>query len=102
MSMNEKVDIQIGRRRFSVEMEGLTPMEISALAAEVNKKMDEIAGQNDKVIDTALLAILTALHFADDMLKLEDKQRTQEMALERKVESMTLGLKTALAVVGKG
>lgn len=94
--MNEKVDIQVFRRKLTVEMEGLTPMEISALAQKVHDKMTEISEQNKGIADSSLLAILASLHFAHDLDKVSQARETSQIALERKVEEMTLALRAAL------
>ena len=99
--MNEKVDIEIFRRRLTVEMEGLTPMEISALAQKVHDKMTEISEQNNKIADSSKLAILAALHFAAELQASKDAQSTQGMALERRVEELNQSLRAALAAAGK-
>lgn len=99
--MNEKVDIEIFRRRLTVEMEGLTPMEISALAQKVDERMREISDQNNKIADSSKLAILAALHFAAELQAAKDSQSTHNAALERRVEEMNLALRTALAAAGK-
>lgn len=99
--MNEKVDIQIFRRRLTIEMEGLTPLEIKALATRVDEKMQELHEHNRGVADSSLLAILTALHFAADLEKLQDGRQTEQLALEKKVEELTLALRSALSHVSK-
>src|SRR5262249_44559430 len=95
--MNEKVDIQVFRRRFTIEMEGLTPLEIKALAMKVDEKMNEIHHQNKGVADSSMLAILTALHFASDLDKAQAGRQTEQMALEKKVEELTTTLRAALS-----
>lgn len=99
--MNEKVDIQIFRRRLTVEMEGLTPLEIKALATKVDDKMNEISHQNKGIADSSLLAILTSLHFAADMEKMQGARETEQMALEKKIEELTTALRAALSHVSK-
>lgn len=99
--MNEKVDIQVFRRRLTVEMEGLTPLEIKALATKVDDKMNEISHQNKGVADSSLLAILTSLHFAADLEKTHAARETEQIALEKKVEELTLALRSALSHVAK-
>ena len=94
--MNEKVDIQVFRRKLTVEMEGLPPMEISALAQKVHDKMSEISEQNKGIADSSLLAILASLHFAADLEKGAQSREVAQMAIERKVEEMTIALRAAL------
>jgi cell division protein ZapA (FtsZ GTPase activity inhibitor) len=99
--MNEKVDIQVFRRRLTVEMEGLTPLEIGALAEKVHQKMTEISEHNNKIADSSILAILAALHFAADLEALRAKTATEHSAFERKVEELSVSLRAALSHVSR-
>lgn len=99
--MNEKVDIQVFRRRLTVEMEGLTPLEIGALAEKVHQKMSEISEQNNKIADSSILAILAALHFAADLETERSKHATHQSVFERKVEELTVALRAALSHASK-
>src|SRR6202034_726743 len=67
--VNEKVEVQIGTRRLTVEIEDLTPIEINALAQKVSERMTELQQQNNKVADTSKIALLVALSFAADLDK---------------------------------
>ena len=96
--MNEKVDIEIARRRLTVEMEGLTPMQISSLAQRVTDKMAEISAHNNKIADSSKLAILTALAFAEELLRIKESRDTEMRILERKIDEFTLSLQSTLAV----
>lgn len=95
--MNDKVDIEIFRRKLTVEIEGLTPFEINAIAQKVHDKMDEMASQNTKIADSSKLAILAALSFAIELAKVNEARDTESRALEHKVEELTLSLQTALS-----
>lgn len=99
--MNEKVDIQVFRRRLTVEMEGLTPLEIKALATQVEDRMTEISRQNSGLADSSVLAILTSMFFAADLEKMQGARQTEQMALEKKVEELTTALRAALSHVQK-
>ena len=99
--MNDKVDIEIFKRRMTVEMEGLTPMEINALAQKVNERMLEISAQNKMIADSSKLAILSALYFAVELQKISDAPSLESSALERKVEELSLSLRAALSHVAK-
>lgn len=98
--MNEKVDIEVFRRKLTVEIEGMTPIEINALAQKVSDKMQEIADQNNKIADSSKLAILTALSFAIEHEKLKEAQDTQLRASEHKIEELTMLLQSALSAAG--
>lgn len=99
--MNDKVDIEIFRRRLTVDMEGLTPMEISAIAQKVDERMREISEQNSKIADSSKLAILSALHFAAELQQVRDARSTENAALERKIEELNHVLRSALAGAAK-
>jgi cell division protein ZapA (FtsZ GTPase activity inhibitor) len=99
--MNDKVDIEVFRRKLTVEMEGLTPMEISTLAQKVHDRMSEISDQNNKIADSSKLAILAALFFAAEHEKVRQARSTEQAALERKVEELSLSLRAALTHAGK-
>ena len=95
--MNEKVDIEVFKRRLTVEIEGFTPMEIGALAQEVTDKMREVAASNEKIADTSKIATLAALLFAAELWRLREKVDTENRVLDNKVEKLTLTLQNSLA-----
>lgn len=97
MALNEKVDVEIAKRRFTIEMEGLTPMEISALAQQVEEKIRESADENPKIADSGKLAIIAALKFAAALAKAEASQDTMNRVTEHKVEELSIALQSALA-----
>jgi cell division protein ZapA (FtsZ GTPase activity inhibitor) len=94
--MNDKVDIEIYKRKITVEIEGLTPIEINALARKVDERMQEISALTG-VIDSSKLGILTALHFAADQARIVESQDTQTRFVESKVEELSYALQQALA-----
>ncbi len=95
--MNEKVEIEVFRRRLTIEMEGLNPLEINSLAQRVHDRMTDIAHQNKDVADSSKLAILTAMFFAAETQQLRDARSTEQASLERKVEELSLTLRAALS-----
>ena len=94
--MNEKVEIQIGNRKLVVEMEGLIPMEINALAQKVSERMAEISGQNKAVADTSKIALLVALSFAADFEKERRGHETTKKILDASVERLSQSLRESL------
>jgi cell division protein ZapA (FtsZ GTPase activity inhibitor) len=94
--MNEKVDIIIGKRKLTVEMEGLTELEIISLAEEVSEKLAEVSKHNDKIADTSKLAILTALELASDLRREREASLTARLVAERKIEELAATLKSSL------
>lgn len=94
--MNEKVEVQIGTRRLTVEMESLTPIEINALAQKVSERMAELQQQNNKVADTSKIALLVALSFAGDLDKEIRAHETTRRILENSAEKLSQSLRESL------
>lgn len=95
--MNEKIDVEIYRRKLTVGIEGLTPIEISALAQNVQARMEQIFKENPNIADSSKIAILAALSFAVENFKSDQAASASERALENKVEHMSLALRGALS-----
>jgi cell division protein ZapA (FtsZ GTPase activity inhibitor) len=94
--LNEKVEVQIGTRRLVVEIEGLTPIEINALAQKVSARMSELQQQNNKVADTSKIALLVALSLAADLDKeVRGHEMTRRM-LENSAERLSQSLRESL------
>jgi cell division protein ZapA (FtsZ GTPase activity inhibitor) len=101
--LNEKVEVQIGSRRLVVEMEGLTPIEINALAQKVGERLMELQGQNKTVADTSKIALLVALSFATELSQERAAHDTTRRLLENKAEQLTQILRESLdAAPGAG
>ena len=94
--MNEKVEVQIGTRRLIVEMEGLTPIEINALAQKVSERVGDLQSQNNKVADTSKIALLVALSFAAELDKERSAHDLTRRLLENKAESLSQSLRESL------
>lgn len=98
--MNEKVDVEIARRRLSIEIEGLTAFEIHAIAASVDEKIKDVEASYPKVADTSKLAIYAALELATELYKLQQAQSTNHNALENTIDRITGHLQETLTAVG--
>lgn len=94
--MNEKVEVQIGTRRLVVEMEGLTPIEINALAQKVSERVVDLQSQNNKIADTSKIALLVALSFAAELDKERQAHDLTRRLLENKAESLSQSLRESL------
>ena len=94
--MNEKVEVQIGTRRLIVEIEGLTPIEINALAQKVSERVVDLQSQNSKVADTSKIALLVALSFAAELDKERQGHDLTRRLLENKAESLSQSLRESL------
>jgi cell division protein ZapA len=65
------------------------------LASEVDRKMREIAGQVTTV-DTAKIAVMTALNLADELFQCRKGQEKERIELGEKVTAITGQLASAL------
>lgn len=92
--MKDKVVLQIYGREFEVEAEGLSPLELYALAEEITAKMKELSAQS-KIADSSKLAILTALNYAEELSRLRKQVEGSQETDHRKVEEMILTLQEA-------
>ncbi|MBI3554324.1 MAG: cell division protein ZapA [Elusimicrobia bacterium] len=94
--MNEKVDIEIAKRRLTVEMEGFNPLQIMELARQVHEKIEQVASRT-KIADSSRLAILAALEIAAELNQVKDAQAIERNAVENKISEFAAALKGALA-----
>ncbi len=95
--LNEKVDVVIAGRKFTIEMEGLSQLEISSIAQLVNDRMEQIK-EEQKVVDSSKLAIMTALEIAAELQKLKSKMEDFDAVERRKVDKMLVSLSKVLGV----
>lgn len=95
--MNEKVDVEIAKRRLTIEMEGLTPLQIMELARQVQDRIEQASSHNPKIVDTQKLAILAALEMAAELHQLKDAAATERNVVENKLEELTVALRGSLA-----
>ena len=93
--MNEKVEVQIGTRRLVVEIEGLTPIEINALAQKVSARMEEVR-EGHREADTSKIALLVALSFAGDLDKEVRAHETTRRMLENAADRFSQSLRESL------
>ncbi len=94
--MNQKIDIEIRKRRMTVEIEGFTAIEIHSLAGEVSDRMGEIE-QKYNIADSSKLAILTALEYAAELSHLKESQGDSTRVVENTLSKMALSLQKSLA-----
>jgi len=97
--MNEKVDLKIAKRDLTIEMEGLTPLQIMELARQVQDRIDQASSHNPKIVDTQKLAIIAALEMAAELYQLKDAAATERNVIENKIEELSVALRGSLAHV---
>lgn len=93
--LNEKVEVEIRGYRLTIEMEGLTPIEVNSLASQVHEKMKEIE-RDTEVVHTYKLALMAALAFAAELSRLKSNQDHQRSSEERKLDEMIVSLQNGL------
>ncbi len=93
--INEKFEIEIRRRKITVEIEGMTQLEVHSLAQAVSDKMAEIERESESP-DTSKLALLTAMAFGAEFWKLKQQQENLRLAEDRKLEELSSELQRAL------
>ena len=98
--MNEKINIEVRKRKLTVEMDGYTPLQIVGFAQEVEDRMIELE-EKLQIYDTQKLGILIAMDYAAEISRLKEAQDTDARVVEHKLQEMTLSLQTALAVSRK-
>ncbi|MBI4064243.1 MAG: cell division protein ZapA [Elusimicrobia bacterium] len=85
--LQEKIQVDIFGRRYELNIEGLTPMEASALASQVTEKMLEVQ-KTTRVVDTSRLAVLAALNFADELRRLGTKHSEFTQAVSERSQAL--------------
>ncbi|MDQ7773997.1 MAG: cell division protein ZapA [Elusimicrobiales bacterium] len=95
MIQRDETEVTVKGVKLNISMEGLTPMEVAAIAQQVEDKMKELE-PGLKRVDTQKLAILAAMHFAAELFNLEHKSKDLRAADSRKIEELAAGLKEVL------
>ena len=94
MRRAEETVIQIFGREMKVELEGLTPIEVAALADLVTEKMKEVQ-QVSGTADSSKLAMLAYLHFVAELQQLKDQDAHASNVDDRRLETLIDELREA-------
>jgi hypothetical protein len=68
--MDNKVEVQVAGRRLEVEIEGLSPLEITSIVNKVNEMLEETRRRYPKIADTSKLAIYALIAMATELYRL--------------------------------
>ena len=80
-----------------VDLPDLSELEKSALIQLVEDRFDKVeVATNGKVVDTARLALLTALAFADELQLLKSQSETSHRMEENKIDNLIATLRNAI------
>ncbi|MBI5211179.1 MAG: cell division protein ZapA [Elusimicrobia bacterium] len=93
--MKDTFQIEIRHRRLAVDVEGITQMEVTALAKEVEDKMLQIE-QKYNTPDSSKIALYTALAYAEEIHHQRNTYEVAKDLAERKIEKITHLLRAAL------
>lgn len=88
------IQVEIRKIPLDVEMQGLGGVEITNLAAEVDKKMAEIRENGE--IDTLKQALLAALYFAAQVYVQGENEGGRRKEEETRVDGLIAKLKSSL------
>ncbi|MDE2291244.1 MAG: cell division protein ZapA [Elusimicrobia bacterium] len=91
-----KVDVEVGRRKFTVERDDIDELQVVAVAKDLERRMAELQSRTG-IVDTSRLAIMTALDVACDMTKVQGRLDEGDVVHERRLEGMIMALEKALA-----
>ena len=91
----EKVDVEVARRKFTVERDDLDQLQIVAVAKDLEHRMSELQARTG-VVDTGRLAVMAALEIACDMTRLQGRLDDGDMTQERRIEAMIISLQKVL------
>lgn len=95
MRLNEKVDLEVYGRRLTVEIEGITPIELQALAQDLTERMAKISRES-QIVDSSKLALVAALECLADVARLKAAQENQRFAEDKALEQAAALLRGAL------
>ena len=99
--MKDTYEIEIRKRRFMVEVEGMTHMGVNVLAKEVENRMFAIE-QKYGTPDSSRLAVLTALEFAMELTQLRDTFDIAKDTAEKKIIELDHALRAAVDSAASG
>ena len=94
MTGNE-TQIKIKGRAIMVAVAGLGPLEISNIAGQVEKKIDEIEAKTS-IPDTGRLALLAAFEFATELHNLKQHAEASKEADSRTIDELIAKLEGAM------
>jgi len=91
----KETQVKIKGRVLTLSVDGLGPLEISAIAGQVEKKINEIE-EATQIPDNSKLALMAAFGFATELYNLKQRSEDSSEADSRKIEELVGKLENAL------
>ena len=95
MPLTDKIEVEVYRRKLTLELEEITELEAHALAQDVSEKMEALSHESG-IVDSSKLATLTALQYAAELSRAKNQEMTHREMAKSSVEDMIRRLRAAL------
>ena len=92
---DKETQVKIKGRVLTLAVDGLGPLEISAIAGQVESKMNDIE-EATNIPDNSKLALMAAFHFATELYNLKQKAEDSGEADSKKIDELSSRLENAL------
>lgn len=92
---NNEAQVKIKGRALNIVVDGLTPLEISTIASQVEEKINDIEKQT-QIADNSKLALMAAFEFNTELYNLKQQSRDANGAISRKIGEMADKLEEVL------
>lgn len=90
-----KVDVEVARRKFTVDRDDLDELSIVAAAKDLESRIMKIQSATG-IVDTSRLAVMAALDVLCDMRRLQGRLDDGDRTHEGRIEQMIISLEKAL------
>lgn len=91
----KETQVNIKGRVLTLSVDGLGPLEIAAIAGQVEKKINDIE-EATQIPDNSKLALMAAFGFATELYNLKQRSEDSSEADSRKIEELVGKLESAL------
>ncbi|TPW20227.1 MAG: hypothetical protein FD126_1896 [Elusimicrobia bacterium] len=91
----EKIDVEVARRKFTVERDDLDAFQILAVSKDLEARLAKLQADTH-VVDTGKLAVMLALDISCDMKRLQGRLDEGDLTQEKRLEGMIILLEKAL------
>lgn len=90
-----KVKVEVFEQLYTISTDA-DPQYVTELARYVDTKMKEIASTSRTLVSTNKIAVLAAIHIANDLVSLQKEIKENEVVLSKKMEEMLHELNKSL------